>query len=180
MIEAHAHLAYAPRGAGLLYAVLWFGDGLSIYGWYVGSRGGVPEASYFVLPDYYAVKPEPDVLYRSVEADLHGPWVEVTDRGENELPHPPPVPQALCHELARLQDEFIRHWLFFDDDPDSESQARALNARELSVRHVNIKPSRLGKLRTAPAVWRYDAPGADLNVLVHLSQRWPLDEQLAA
>ena len=72
------------------------------------------------------------------------------------------------------------HWLFFDDDPDSESQARALHERQLSVRHVNIKPSRLGKLRIAPAVWRYDAPGADLNVLVHLSQRWPLDEQLPA
>jgi hypothetical protein len=27
MIEANAHLAYAPRGAGLLYAVLWFADG---------------------------------------------------------------------------------------------------------------------------------------------------------
>ena len=44
MIEAHAHLAYAPRGAGLLYAVLWFGDGPSIYGGYVGLRDGVPEA----------------------------------------------------------------------------------------------------------------------------------------
>ena len=65
-------------------------------------------------------------------------------------------------------------------DPDSETQARALNARELSVRHVNIKTARLGKLRTAPAVWRYDAPGVELNVLVHLSQRWPLDEQPAA
>ena len=178
MIEAHAHLAYAPRGAGLLYAVLWFGDGPSVYGWYIGSRDGMPEASYFVLPDYYAAKPA--VLYRSVEDDLRGPWLQVTKRGESELPHPPPVPEALCHELARLQDEFIRHWLFFDDDPDSETQARALNARELSVRHVNIKPSRLGKLRTAPAVWRYDAPGADQNVLVHLSQRWPLDEQLSA
>ena len=177
MIEAHAHLAYAPRGAGLLYAVLWFGDGPSIYGWYIGARDGVPEASYFVLLDYYAV--EPSALYRSVQDDLYGPWVQITDRGESELPHSPPVPQALRHELARLQDEFIRHWLFFDDDPDSETQARALNARELPVRHVNIKASRLGKLRTAPAVWRYDAAGADQNVLVHLSQRWPLDEQLA-
>lgn len=178
MIEAHAHLAYAPRGAGLLYAVLWFGAGPNIYGWYIGSRDGVHEASYFVLPDYYTVNP--DVLYRSLENDLHGPWMQVTERGESELPHPPPVPQALCHDLARLQDEFIRHWLFFEGDPDSETQAQALNARELPVRHVNIKAARLGKLRTAPAVWRYDAPGADQNVLVHLSRRWPLDERLSA
>ena len=176
MIEAHAHLAYAPRGAGLLYAMLWFADGPSIYGWYIGSRDGIPEASYFVLPDYYAVTPT--VLYRSVENDLYGPWVQVTEDGDNELPHPPPVPQALCHELVRLQDQFIRHWLFFDDDPDSETHAQALNARELPVRHVNIKASRLGKLRMGAAVWRYDALGADLNVLVRLSQRWPLDERL--
>jgi len=180
VIEAHAHLAYAPHGAGLLYAVLWFSEGPGVYGWYIGSRDGEAEASYFVLPDYYAVKPEPDVLYRSVDDDLQGPWVQVTERGESELPHPPPVPQALCHELARLQDEFVRHWLFFDDDPDSEPQARALEARELPVRHVNIRTSRLGKLRMAAAVWRYDAPDADQNVLVHLSQRWPLDEQLSA
>ena len=47
------------------------------------------------------------------------------------------------------------------------------------MRHVNIKASRLGKLRMGAAVWRYVAPGADLNVLVHLSQRWPLDERLS-
>jgi len=63
MIEAHTHLAYAPQGAGLLYAVLWFGKGSDVYGWYVGLRDGTPEASYFVLPDYYAVKPA--VLYSS-------------------------------------------------------------------------------------------------------------------
>ena len=178
MIEAHSHLAYAPRAAGLLYGVLWFRVGPSIYGWYIGLRDGVSEASYFTLLDYYAVTPA--VLYRSIEDELHGPSVQVTDRGESELPHPPPVPQVLCHDLARLQDEFIRHWLFFNDDPDSKTQARALRERQLSVRHVNIKPSRLGKLQTAPAVWRYDAPGADLNVLVYLSRRWPLDVQLPA
>lgn len=177
MIESHAHLAYAPRGAGLLYAMLWFCEGSSIYGWYIGSRDGVPEASYFVLPDYYAVTPT--VLYRSVEDDLRGPWVKVTEEGDYKLPHPPPVSEALCHELVRLQDEFVRHWLFFDDDPDSETQVHALNARELPVRHVNIKASRLGKLRMGAAVWRYDAPGADQSVLAHLSQRWPLNERLS-
>jgi hypothetical protein len=68
----------------------------TLLGWYIGSRDGEAEASYFVLCDYYAVKPEPDVLYRSVDDDLQGPWVQVTERGDSELPHPPPVPQALC------------------------------------------------------------------------------------
>jgi hypothetical protein len=55
-----------------------------------------------------------------------------------------------------------------------------LRERELAVRGVNIRASRLDKLRTAPAVWRYDSPTADINVLVELSQLWPLDERLEA
>lgn len=177
MIEAHAHLAYAPRGAGLLYAVLWFAQGRDVYGWYVGMRDGVDEASYFMLPRYLGHGP--DVLYRSVEDDLHGRWMEVDERGcESELPHLPPVPQALCHELSRLQDEFVSNWLFFQGDPGSETEAQALNAKGLPVRHVNIRASRLGKLQTNPVVWRYDAPGTDLKVLEVLSRRWPLDEHL--
>ncbi len=177
MTEANTHLALAPRGAGLLYAVLWFGDARNVYGWYIGARDGVHEASYFMLPDYYAGRT--DVLYRSVGDELHGPWVEAIGRRETGLPHPPPVPQALCHELSRLQDEFVRHWLFFDDDPDGGEQSRALEARGLPVRHANVKASHLGKLHTGAAVWRYDMPGADRNVLVHLSRHWPLDERLS-
>ena len=45
-------------------------------------------------------------------------------------------------------------------------------------RHQGIKVSRLGKLRMGAEERRYDAPGADLNVLVHLPQRWSLDERL--
>jgi hypothetical protein len=175
MIEGSAHLAFAPRGAGLLYGVIWFAVEHDVYGWYIGTRDGVPEASYFMLPGYYAGRT--DVLCRSVEDDLHGPWVEAIGGRETALPHPP-VPQALRHELARLQDEFVRHWLFFDDDPDGPAQARALNARGVPVRHVNIKASHIGRLHTGAAVWRHDAPGADQNVLVHLSRHWPLDEQV--
>ena len=46
MIEAHAHLAYAPRGAGLLHGVLWSAVGPSNYGWYIGLRDGLPETNW--------------------------------------------------------------------------------------------------------------------------------------
>ena len=177
MIEAHAHLAYHSRHARLVHAVLWFAVGPSVYGWYLGAHDGRIEASYFVLPDHYASTPE--VLYRSVENDISGRWIQVGPRGSSELPHPPPVPQELRHDLSRLQDEFVRHWLFFDDDPDSEPQVRALRARGLAMRHVNVRPARLDKFDTSSPVWRYDAPGADRNVLAHLSQRWQLDERIA-
>jgi hypothetical protein len=175
MVEAHSHLAFAPRGAGLLYGMLWFARGASILGWYIGTRDGVHEAAFFVLPDYYSAKPE--VLYRSAGDDLYGPWVEVDSHGQREWPHPPPIAEELRPELARLQDQFVRHWLFFDDDPEAEGQARALAAQGHVLRHVNVRADRLGRFATGAAVWHFDAPGADRNVLLHLSRRWPLDER---
>lgn len=173
MIQAHTHLAYAPRGVGLLYGVLWFAQETHVYGWFIGSKDGGHLASYFMLQDYYSRRDTR--FFRSSEDDVYGPWVDVHEGTELALPHPPPVPQALAHELSRLQDQFVRHWLFFDDDVQARGEAEALHARELSVRHVNIRASRLDKLQTAAAVWRYDAPHADTNVLMYLSKRWPLD-----
>lgn len=178
MKESKVHLAYAPRGAGLLYGVLWFADGDDIYGWFIGTRDGVHEASYFVMPRYYA--DTETLLLRSVEDEIDGPWVQVGERGETPLAHAPPVPQALRPELSRLQDEFIRHWLFFDTDPQADAERHALADVPLPMRRVNVRAVRLGKFQVAPAVWRFDTPGADLNVLARLSQRWPLDERFAA
>ena len=180
MIESHVHLADAPRGPGLLYAVMHFSEGADVFGWYIGSRDGEFVASYFMLQDYHA--PRETNFFRSVEDDVYGAWLHVTRDGEWAVPHPPPVPEPLCHELARLQNEFIRHWLLFGGDPEPQAQAEAeaLRARELAVRQVNIRASRLGKLRIEPAVWRYDSPNVQLNVLVELSQRWPLDQTVNA
>jgi len=178
MTQAHAHLGYAPRGVGLLYAMLWFAEGNDILGWFIGARDGEPRASYFVLADYYASRRMK--LLRSVHDDMYGPWVEGSAEGDRPVAHPPPVPEALRHELVRLQDQFIRHWLFFADDPEGHAEAEAVAARELAVGAVGIHPARMGKLRTAPAIWRYDAPGADLNVLIELSKRWPLDHRVDA
>ncbi|HUG26353.1 hypothetical protein [Piscinibacter sp.] len=173
MSQAQVHLAYAPRGVGLLYAVMWFAVGDHVYGWCIGSKDGGHLAFYFMLQDYFAHGETH--LYRSVEDDVYGAWVEARPAGDMVLPHPPPVPEAVCHELNRLQDQFVRHWLFFDDDPLVDDEAQAMRARELSVRHVNIRASRLDKLATAAAVWRFNSPDADAQVLDFLSRRWPLD-----
>ena len=176
MIEPIVHLAYAPRGAGLLYAVLWFAEGPHVYGWFIGERNGEHLASYFMLQDHYSTRPTQ--LLRSAQDDVHGPWLEC--RGDHDVPlTSSPVPEALRHELSRLQDAFIRRWLCFRDDPQAQGEVRELNARELAVGHVNVLPARLGKLRTGAAVWRYDEPGADLNVPEALSLRWPLEHRYA-
>ena len=173
MSQSHTHLAYAPRGAGLLYAVMWFAVGDDIHGWFIGAKNGEHVASYFMLQDYFSLRETR--MFRSLEEEVRGRWAEVQRTGEEEELPLPPVPEAVSHELNRLQDQFVRHWLFFDDDPQADGEAQALHERQLPVRRVNIRASRLDKLQTAPAVWRYDSPDADRNVLIYLSKRWPLD-----
>lgn len=177
MSQPHAHLAFAPRGPGLLYAVMWFAEGDHVYGWFTGARNGGTLSSYFMLQDHFAARDT--VFMRSLQNDVDSEWVEVGARREVALAHVP-VPEAVRHELRRLQDVFVRHWLFFDDDPDSADEAQALRARELPVRHANVRASRLNKMQHGAAVWRHDAPDADVNVLVFLSKRWPLDFDVMA
>ncbi|HUP05594.1 MAG TPA: hypothetical protein VMU47_00470 [Caldimonas sp.] len=173
MAQAHVHLAYAPRGVGVVYAVLWLAAGNDVAGWFIGARNGGQVASYFLLQDYYSSRETR--FYRSLEDDVYGPWVDVRPSGDAPLPHPPPLSEELCHELVRLQDQFARHWLFFDGDPQAHGEAEALRARGIPVRHVNIRAERIDKLEPAAAVRHYDSPDADRNVLVYLSKRWPLD-----
>jgi len=173
MSEAHAHLAFAPSGVGVLYATLWLAAGKDVVGWFIGAKNGGHVASFFVLQDYYSTGETR--LFRSVEDDVYGPWVDVRESGDALLPHPPPLSEALSHELVRLQDQFVRHWLFFEGDPQARGEAEALRARGIPVRHVNIRAERLHKLEPAAAVRHYDSPDADRNVLVYLSKRWPLD-----
>lgn len=179
MVQAHVHLACAPHGAGLLYALLWFDHGSDVYGWFMGARGDAFPGAYFKLESYRRASGMR--FLRSAQDDVYGAWVEATAQGETAVLHPPPVPEELCHELARLQDRFIRHWLFFADDPDDldgAAQAEALRARGWPVRAVNVRADRLGKLDSGGPVWRYDAPGADLGLLVELSRLWPLDHRV--
>ena len=136
MSQPHAHLAYAPRGAGLLYAVMWITVSEDIYGWFIGSKDGETLASYFMLQDYYAARDTS--FFRSLQDGVVCDWVDVRSDGEFPLAHVP-VPEAIRHELNRLQDQFVRHWLFFDDDPAAAQEIAALSARQLPVRHVNSK-----------------------------------------
>ncbi|MCW5657250.1 MAG: hypothetical protein KIT60_06080 [Burkholderiaceae bacterium] len=177
MSQAHTHFAYAPRGVGVLYAVMWFAEGDHVYGWFIGARNGGHLASYFMLQDYYAARDT--AFFRSAQDDVSGDWILVHEHGA-PVSHSSPVPETVRHELSRLQDRFVRHWLFFDDDAQSRAEAEALRARELPVRHINMRPDRLEKFRTAAAVWHYDSPEADRNVLAWLSKRWPLDYEAAA
>lgn len=172
--QPHTHLAYAAYGPGLIYAVTWFGDGPHVYGWYIGAVGHEVQASYFMLQNYYTA--HDTVFMRSMEDDLDGPWGELR-LGEYLPLDDSPLPEAVRHELARVQDQFVRHWLAFDGDPAAAAELQALQDRQVPVRRVNIRAAHLDELVPGPTVWRHDSPGADLNVLAYLSMRWPLDHR---
>ena len=53
MIEPHIHLAYAPRGAGLLCALFWFTAEDHVYGWFAGAKAHAQLKSFFMLEHYY-------------------------------------------------------------------------------------------------------------------------------
>ena len=173
MIEPHVHIAYAPRGAGVLCAVSRFTAEDDVYGWFTGAKAYEHSAGYFMLEYYYSTRET--VCYRSVEDDLYGDWLAATTVGESKIDRPVPVSADLCHELGRLQDAFVGEWLFFDGAPESEGQAAALRARDLRVLPVNIRPSKLDKLAAHGPVWTYSSPGADAHVVRFLANRWPLD-----
>lgn len=172
MIEPHVHVTYAPHGAGLLCAAFWLVQGHHVYGWFTGMRGQTQPACFFALEDYYAK--EDAVFFRSVQNDVHGRWLIVAADGEIAIERGP-IPEALCHELERLQDAFVREWLFYRDDPTHAEDAATLNARHLPPRAVNLRPKKLAKLQSGASAWTYTSSGADLNAIAFLAARWPLD-----
>lgn len=175
MLEPHVHLAYAPRGAGVLCAALWVVQGPHCYGWFTGAQAYEHPAHFFVLENYYSTRET--ACYRSADDDVHGKWVQVTAHNKSavDLDTPGPLPEPLCHEMEQLQDAFVREWLFYRHAPDAEPDAAALRARELPVMALNIRPKKLNKLQTGAPVWTFTSPGADRNVIAFLARYWMLD-----
>jgi hypothetical protein len=114
-----------------------------------------------MLEHYYSTRET--VCYRSAQSDLYGDWLTMSTLGESRIDPPVPVAEDLCHQLAHLQDAFVREWLFFEDDPGSASEVAALRERGLPVLAVNIRAGKLDKLVTGGPVWTYTSPGADFH-----------------
>jgi hypothetical protein len=176
VIEPSVHLAYAPRGAGVLCAMFWFVEKSDVYGWFTGARGLEHPAHFFMLEHYYATRDT--VCYLSAADDVYGAWTMATKRAASGIDRPVPVNADLCPELDRLQDAFVREWLFFESDTLHAQEAAALQERELPVLPLNIRASRLSRFTRDGPVWACWTPGADTHVVGYLAQRWPLDYSL--
>lgn len=135
----------------------WFVGGDHVYGWFTGARAYEHPASFFMLENYYSTRDT--VFYRSAQNDVYDGWVVASKQGETPFDPPGPVQADLCHELERIQDVFIREWLFYRDDAAHEAEADALRARELPVLGVNLRTKKSTSCRPGNLCGRFRRPG---------------------
>jgi len=151
-------LAYAPRGVGLRCAVACLPSGHDVIGWFTGARDGQYAAAYFVLENFYT---QWTTRYIAVDAgDLHSGWTR---------------DEAMCRELAALQEAVSREWLVYRSDPAARADFDAYANAELAAGEVGIRFERLSKLSTLQPNWTYYSPDFERGVLKCLSEHWLLD-----
>lgn len=151
-------LCYAPRGPGLRSAVIYVPAGNDARGWFTGPGEHGLESAYFDLQDYYT---QHQTRYVAVPDDeLHSRWTR---------------DEAMCHELARLQDTFTHEWLFYRGEPGAALQLADYARGELAAGEVNIRFERLARLSKLQPNWTFYSPEFEHGVLETLSRHWPLD-----
>jgi hypothetical protein len=160
MQTARIFLCYAPR-AGLRCALAYLARGHDVCGWFIGPGEGRWESAYFLLEDFYTSR---ETRYVAVpESELHSRWTR---------------DEAMCHELARMQETFAREWLFYRDDPDAVRDQAAYEGDELALGDVNIRHDRLNRLSKLQANWTLYSRDFEHPVLKFLSAHWPLDYRI--
>lgn len=173
MTMFQCHLAYAPRGAGLLLAVAYRVEGDAVAGWWIGHRDASYHPAYFLLENYFSTHPA--TFLATAGSDLYGGWRFDYTRAEPRLDDPVPADDALCHRLEQLQDAFAGEWLFFRGNPGADAELAEYARCELGVQDVGIRCTQLDKLDRSEALWTYRSHDFDFGLLDFLSSRWPLE-----
>jgi hypothetical protein len=125
-------------------------------------------AAFFMIEHFYAERTA--MLYRSMQDDVYAPWT--IDYPLRRSPMRCPLPDAVAHELERLQSVFVDDWLFFDNDPGNASERAAFRQRSIPVLAANIQNRRLSRLRRVGRQLEHATPGLDINVLEFLEKHW--------
>ncbi|KVN10717.1 MULTISPECIES: hypothetical protein [unclassified Burkholderia] len=177
MSEPANFLAFLPAGKGLMCATTMAVVDEDVYGWYTGPSARGLVAAFFMLEHYYST--HETAFYHSVDDDARGPWVLAWPSVEIDAGRLPPVSDAMCAELERMQDAFAAEWLFYCDDPAAAAEAAWYRTQGLPLEGAGIRHARLNRLDRGGTLWTYASPSLDLNIVDCLRQRWPLDYALA-
>ena len=97
-------IRYASDHHALLSALFYIEDGNDLYCWHAQLCDHNLIAAFYAIEDFYA--DQASVLHRSLEDDVHGPWVTLAEDSTLQGVRCP-VPEALRHELERLQLRFV-------------------------------------------------------------------------
>ncbi|HET7597212.1 MAG TPA: hypothetical protein VFK15_09795 [Burkholderiales bacterium] len=170
--DPQSFIAYAPRGFGLLCALVYAAHGNDVDGWWIGPVDGAYRPSYFELADYFS--PHETAFYTTRGGDLYGGWVCNYDARYPDLEAPIPVDEALVHALERMQFVFAQEWLTFSEDGDADAEAALYRNAELAHQEVNVKFRKLNRLAKDQPVWIYRSARLDGHLLRRLARNWPL------
>ena len=141
MTEHEAFLAYAPRGPGLLCAVVYLTAGDAVCGWWTGFSDYRYLPAYFKLDRFYSTQ---DIsLFATEGSDLYGGWRYDYSRSHPAVEPPIQVEDALAHRLAQLQELFFDEWLFDRSAPHVDDELAAYAQNELAIQDVSIRHKRL-------------------------------------
>ena len=154
-------LAYAPRGPALRCAVAYIERGQDVAGWYAGNGLSGAESAYFILDDFHTPR---EARLRSVpDIELHSRWT--TDEG-------------LIHDLAHLQEVFMKEWLFHRGEDGAALQLARYADAGLATGILNVRYERLARFSKEQPTWTCWSRDFERGVLVPLSRRWPLDYRM--
>ena len=173
MHNLQTFIAYAPRGAGLLCAIVYAESGDDVFGWYAGSRGYQTASAFFLLKGFFSVGET--VYYATDGMDLRGGWKYDYSTSEPELDGSIALDEDLARQLGAMQGKFVGEWLFYRDDPAAAQQIRAYRELGLPLQTLNVQAKKLNKLDQSDAVWRHYSIAFQHPVLRYLGARWPLD-----
>lgn len=173
MTTPQIFVAFAPRGAGLLCAVIYVVRERDVYGWWIGYKDAAFPSAFFKLENFFSAGPT--AFFATEGSDLYGGWKFDYSSDPPRLGKPIPVDEDIAHELDRMQDEFVAEWLFLRGDEGAEDEVAAYRQQELPLQDVSIKARKLHKFNTDDVVWRYYSKDLRGEIIEYLASKWPLD-----
>jgi hypothetical protein len=173
-MQPKAYISYSPAKLGSVFALFYFEAGTDIYGWHIESRNLYFSAAFFMIEKFYAAGVPR--LYRSMQDDVYGHWISDFPPAPDQIRSP--IPEAIGHELERLQSRFVEEWLFFKNDAPNDPEFHEYQSIGLPINEVNIKARRLHRLQKNGLSWTYTQPGTDPNIIQLLRKYWRLSEKV--